>query len=240
MSLEAPIRQKSLSIRWPSGRSAVTLLAISGCLWGSLFCSGAAHGEERVFRVDPNRGEFQVGTVKGGVLGAFAHDHLVGVSFYAGEIRFDPINPNRSSVWFDIPAGALTVRDPGVKWGERQKIESTMKGPRVMDVQQYPRIRFESSSVVYKPDTGDRRRLEVNGTLNLHGVARQIALPVTFWTAGDTCFAEAETWLRQTDYGMKPYSAGLGTIRVKDEVRISFHLIGSEVGTPDQTGKMAR
>jgi polyisoprenoid-binding protein YceI len=75
----------------------------------------------------------------------------------------------------------------------------------------------------------DRLRLEITGTLSLHGTARNIVLPVTFWTVGDTCHAQAETWLRQTDYGIKPYSAGLGTIRVKDDVRISFHLVGNEM-----------
>lgn len=210
-----------------SRRPLLTALASWGLGW-ALFFSSPARGDERVFRVDPGQGMFRVETARGGLFGVFAHDHLVEASRYAGEIRFDPDAPERASVWVEVPAEALTVRDPGVKRDVLRKIESTMKSPRVLDVEHYAKIRFESSSVRPKSNAGDRR-LEIAGRLSLHGTVRDVVLPVTFWTIGDTCHAEAETWLRQTDYGIQPYSAGLGTIRVRDEVRVSFHLVGDRV-----------
>ena len=60
--------------------------------------------------------------------------------------------------------------------------------------------------------------LHVHGELTLLGRTAPIAF--TLAVAQDGSFS-AEAVIKQTDFGMKPYSALFGTLKVKDEVRVS-------------------
>ncbi len=60
--------------------------------------------------------------------------------------------------------------------------------------------------------------LHVHGDLTLLGVTAPVAF--TLAIADDGGFS-AEAVIRQTDFGMKPYSALFGTLKVKDEVRVT-------------------
>jgi polyisoprenoid-binding protein YceI len=61
----------------------------------------------------------------------------------------------------------------------------------------------------------------VKGVLSLHGVMRPIEFDVTTTTGKDL---KRKVTLSQKDFGIKPYKALLGTLKVKNEVDISFDL----------------
>jgi polyisoprenoid-binding protein YceI len=63
------------------------------------------------------------------------------------------------------------------------------------------------------------------GDLWLHGVGHSVTIPVTVAENADSLRATGTMKLRQTDYRMTPVTAVAGTIRVKDEVTISFDIV---------------
>jgi polyisoprenoid-binding protein YceI len=65
-------------------------------------------------------------------------------------------------------------------------------------------------------------RLRVVGDLTLHGVSRQIESPVDVNLSADRLTATGTLAVSQTQFGIKPVSAGLGTVKVKDEVTVSY------------------
>jgi YceI-like domain len=73
-------------------------------------------------------------------------------------------------------------------------------------------IRFRSSSV--RPGDG---RLEVEGELTLAGATRPIGAQVDVDDDGN---AAATVVLRQSDWGIKPYSGMFGALKVRDDVEI--------------------
>lgn len=75
-------------------------------------------------------------------------------------------------------------------------------------------ITFHSTGVHAADAPG---QLHVHGELNLLGTTRPIAFNLT---VGDDDSFTAETVIKQTDFGMKPYSALFGTLKVKDELSI--------------------
>ena len=75
-------------------------------------------------------------------------------------------------------------------------------------------IRFESTKVA----RGDGDRLSVAGTLELAGARRSLAFDVVY--REDERLSAGIT-LRQTDYGIKPYTVLFGALRVADELTIS-------------------
>jgi len=94
--------------------------------------------------------------------------------------------------------------------GDKRKIEKTIAGD-VLDVRKYGEIRFTAPAPTPEGD-GYRYR----GELQLHGATR--SLEVVSKKQGDKQIAEIV--LHQPDFGIKPYSAMLGTLKIKPDVRV--------------------
>ncbi len=69
-----------------------------------------------------------------------------------------------------------------------------------------------------------RYAVNVSGNLTLHGVTRSETIYAQVTLTGDTLRAFGEFPLRQTDYGIKLVSVAGGTLKVKDEVKVTFDL----------------
>jgi polyisoprenoid-binding protein YceI len=81
----------------------------------------------------------------------------------------------------------------------------------VLDVTRHPEIRFESTSI---REEGDG--LSIRGWLSLKGARREIGLLAR--QDGERYVAEA--LIDQRDFGIKPFSAMLGALKVRPEVTV--------------------
>jgi polyisoprenoid-binding protein YceI len=188
--------------------------------------AGIADQQTRTYRLDPAQSKFQVNVYKAGWLKAFGHDHLIGVKDYSGTVRVSPTAVEQASVNLQFTTDSFTVLDPMVKPTERQEIERDMKSEKVLHVTEYPHITFISTRISDVKPASDGVRLTLVGDLTLHGVTRQVAVPVLVKLTDASVRAQGEFELKQTHYGITPISvkAALGGIRVKDEVKIVFDL----------------
>ena len=64
--------------------------------------------------------------------------------------------------------------------------------------------------------------LQVAGDLTLHGVTRRVTVPVSVQVMADRLRADGTAVVRQTEFNIRPVTAGAGTVRVKNEVDVSF------------------
>jgi polyisoprenoid-binding protein YceI len=78
---------------------------------------------------------------------------------------------------------------------------------------------------VHPRDAAGNIPLSVTGQLTLHGSTRQRVLQVTVAEKDDTLEITGEHEIKQTDFGMEPYSSGLGSVGVKDEVMLTFKIV---------------
>jgi polyisoprenoid-binding protein YceI len=101
---------------------------------------------------------------------------------------------------------ALSARD-------HRKIEETIRD-EVLRASRFPTVRFVCTEL----GDGDTRTL--TGTVSLSGRERTTRVQVhrsgTHWIA--------ETTLHQPDFGMTPYSAMLGTLRIQPDVRVRLEV----------------
>ncbi|WP_407687140.1 YceI family protein [Mycobacterium sp. HUMS_1102779] len=86
-----------------------------------------------------------------------------------------------------------------------------------LDAGRFPDIRFVADTI-NETEGGYR----IRGQLHIRGKSREHTVDLQTEDLGDTWRMSAETAVRQSDYGVKPYSLLMGSVQVADEVRLSF------------------
>jgi polyisoprenoid-binding protein YceI len=137
---------------------------------------------------------------------------------FGGTIQVDRANPAASSVDVLIKATSLDTAHPG-----RDK---HLRSPDFFDVEKYPEITFKSSKIT--PKGGDK--YDVTGTFTLHGVSKEITVPVSFLGfmgsgPSEKAGFSADFTLNRKDYGIvwnRALDAG-GTV-LGDDVFISINI----------------
>jgi len=113
------------------------------------------------------------------------------------------------------------------------KVNANMRGPDVLDVGRYPTATFKVTSVqaLDNQALGEPGRYQFNGNFTLHGITR----PLSFTTRFERNPQRADVWhlrgaftVLQTAYGITPYSAAGGFIKIADTLTIWGDLVLTE------------
>lgn len=177
------------------------------------------------YRLDAGASTFNVQAFAEGLFSAFGHDPVIGVKEFEGEASFAPGTFENASVRLAVKTNSLRVVND-VKEKDRQEIERMMR-EEVLETAKYPEIIFKSNSVVLSRIGEGRYRARVIGDLTLHGVTQTnvwISGEVTI--NGDELRARGDFPLKQTDYKIKLVSVAGGTLKIKNEVKCSFDIMG--------------
>lgn len=186
----------------------------------------AGRRDVRTFTIQPDQSRATIMVGKSGLLSfAAGHTHEVTAPTIAGRITFDPADPAHSTVRVTIDAGTLAVSGVGESPEDLPKIQHTMASDQVLDVERYPTISFDSTSISVKHAGVATLDLVVSGRLTLHNVTRDVSLPVVVHVNGDEVTGTGRFSVKQTDYGMTPVSVA-GVVSVKDALDISFTIVG--------------
>jgi len=164
------------------------------------------------FTVDPNHSEvtFQIRHIVSQVRGRFDD--------FSGAVQLDPKNLPASSVEFAIKAASI---DTGV--ADRDK---HLRSADFFDAEKYPEITFKSKSI--KPAGKDT--YNVTGTLTMHGVSKEVTLPVTYlgqasMKGSARAGFQTATTLDRKDYGIV-WNRALdnGGALLGDDVKVEINL----------------
>ena len=167
-------------------------------------------------RFDPTTGAVRVFTFKEGMLSALAHDLEIVVGRFAIDVADDLAIDARFEAGSLTVAHAIKDGHPSEVLGasDKKKIEQTITGD-VLDARRFPEIRF----VAPAPEpSGDG--FVYRGQLTLHGKSR----PVEARSRATGGTQVAEIVLHQPDFGIKPYSAMLGALKIKPDIRVRIAL----------------
>ena len=200
--------------------------ALSVVLCGVAAAAIVRGASEQTYTIDASRSRATIEVGKSGVFSfAAGHTHEVVASGIGGAITVDTADPARSTGRLTIEASTLKVSVKGEPADDLPKVQATMMGPQVLDVEHYPTITFVITSIAIKTNQETRLDGVVTGRLTLRDVTRSIAVPVAARLEGQTLIATGRFALKQTDYGIKPVSVG-GVVSVRDTVNISFDIVG--------------
>jgi hypothetical protein len=161
------------------------------------------------YRFGPDNGRLTVRTGRTGAVAKAGHDLMLEVTAWdatlaVGDETSLELNADATSFKVREGTGGMQALDDG----DRANIEQTIDDEVLMR----ERIAFRSTRVSELADG-----LSVEGRLTIRGATASVAFDVT--VAGGRLTAAAP--VRQTDFGMKPYSALFGALKVADEVEVA-------------------
>jgi len=167
--------------------------------------------------IDPERSVATVKVYKAGLLGGLGHNHDIQAPIQGGTV-----DEEKGAVQLLIDARQLKVMDQELSDKDRTEVQQNMDGPKVLDVEHFPQIRFQSASA--KP--GGPNKWTVQGSLEIRGQTRPVTLQVERYAglASQAARYRGSIQLRQTDFGIRPYSSIGGAIKIKDEIRIEYDI----------------
>jgi len=175
------------------------------------------------YRIDVPRSRFVVNTETTGMSSMFGHDHKLDVGSYSGEVTLVPGAPATASLALSVRADSLRAvdeRDDDIA----AEIDAALRD-HVLETRKYPTITFKSRAV--KATRRDDGTFDVGlaGELDLHGVRREVTVPLKLAFHGDTLRATGTLSLRQRDFKIAPFSFAGGTVTVADRVSLSFTIV---------------
>jgi polyisoprenoid-binding protein YceI len=112
---------------------------------------------------------------------------------------------------------------------ERRELQRVMNDD-VLETRRFPEVVFESSVIGADRQKDSVYRVNVEGRLSLHGITNgqtfisQVAFGV------DSFRAHGEFTLLQTDYGIHVASIAGGTLKLQDELKFRFYVVGRKQG----------
>lgn len=161
----------------------------------------------------PPDGRLVLYTSREGVAALTGHDLTIEVARWSGRLRFDP---DRVATALAVTVDMGSMRVIGATGGiallsERDKREIIRNARTILSVARYPEGRYVAERI------GED---SVDGELSLLGRSHRVRL--TYRIEGDRC--RASGIVRQSDYGIKPYVALFGALKLADTVQVEVEL----------------
>ena len=125
--------------------------------------------------------------------------------------------------WNAAAKAVVTIPVASIK-SEHAKMDKLMAD--ALKAKTHPEIRFEMTSATPRSANGDAFVLETKGRLTIAGVTRDIAFDVQGTRVADGKYILAgQAPIKMTQFGIKPPTAMMGTIRTGDDVKVTFRWV---------------
>jgi len=145
-----------------------------------------------------------------------------------GTVSFDPDSPGAATGKIVVASESLTLPNPMQK--------EHLHGPTWLDVTKYPEITFEAKSLANAKTDGNVTTADATGSFTLHGVTKEITVPVKFTylkdklsarvpnMKGDLLVIRANFTINRADFNIQK---GKYEDKVSDEINLSLSIAGA-------------
>jgi polyisoprenoid-binding protein YceI len=148
-----------------------------------------------------------------------AHDLVLTATKWSGTLNVDADNPAASSADLSIDARSIEIVEAvggmkGLSDKDRKDIGKNIND-KVLQTGKFPEITFQSTSV-----SGSEPKFTAAGNMTIVGNSRPVNVDLN--VNGTTVVGT--TKISQKDFGIKPFSAMLGAIKLRDDVDFELTL----------------
>ena len=99
---------------------------------------------------------------------------------------------------------------------------------KIFHLNKYPRVKIESVAMHNRPS-----KVLVTYLVSINGVTRKRQSIVTTDISQTRIQVKGNTLIRLTDFNITPIKAAMGTIRIKNQLKIHFHLVFDREAAPE-------
>jgi hypothetical protein len=165
------------------------------------------------YRLGPDDGTLAVRTKRGGAAAMAGHNLLFHVTSWEATIELG----GDTSVALEADGASLKVIEgsggmQALQDEDKENIEQTIDD----EVLERQVITFRSTGV---QPSSDAAGLKIDGELTLNGATRRLAFDLALTADGGV---SATTVVKQSEWGMKPYTGLFGALKVIDEVEVAL------------------
>ena len=191
-------------------------------------------GEGRVYRLDAQGSAIRIHVFRSGAAARLGHNHVMAAADISGYVQVPDARGDAASFALEFRLDAMQVDPPelrqalGAGWSTAVSAEAiagtraNMLGEAGLQADRYPLVRIRSLQV-----SGEAPKLAVQVDIELHGQHQRQWLPLVVDIGDGSIKAGGSAVIRQSDFGLKPFSVLGGLLSVKDELVIDFELSAS-------------
>ncbi len=171
------------------------------------------------YTLGPDSGQLLIKTSRTGLGARAGHDLAIEVTRWQAEVTVDSADVARSSVNVEVDADSFEVRKGtgGVKPltdADRAEIKKTI-GEKILHTGLHPAITFRSTQVAGTPES-----FSIDGDLTITGRTQ----PVTVHGRLTDDRVQGSAAVVQSRWGIRPYTAFFGALKLSDEVTVEFSI----------------
>ncbi|MCW2686673.1 MAG: hypothetical protein JWR37_1563 [Mycobacterium sp.] len=169
--------------------------------------------------LDASGGELLVHTGVTGRAAKLGHRLTIAMNSWGATVSSVVGEPTAVDVTVEVDSLEVLRGDGGLKpLSGTEKAVARSNALKSLGTNRFPRIHFRAEDV---EKTGDGYRL--TGTLDIHGMARKRVIDLAVEDLGASWRLSGSAVVRQSEFGVKPYSLMMGSMKVVDEVTVSFN-----------------
>lgn len=171
-----------------------------------------------LWTLDAADGELLLRTGVKGRAARMGHRLTIAMTRWQATVRWADANPVAAELVVETGSFQVVGSQGGVKGlsgPEKALVRSNALGS--LDAGRFPEIHF-TADVIEKTKKGYR----LTGPLAISGKQRDHVIDLRTEDLGDSWRVSAESTVRQSNFGIKPYSLLMGSVQVADDVALSF------------------
>lgn len=184
-----------------------------------------------VYDVNPQASAVHILVYRGGALARFGHNHVLTSKSLSGRVWVNAAL-EKSGFELSFAVAQLIVDDPearraagsdfpaDIPQADRDGTRKNMLRAEVLDAENYPDVTLQSVRVAGTPQAP-----QITVRIKIKDTSRDIPVTATVKTEGARLTASGEFDIQQTDFGIKPFSAGLGALEVQDRLHVRFDIV---------------
>ena len=168
--------------------------------------------------LDASDGQLLVETDVTGKAARMGHRLTIAMTTWRAEVRWSDGEPTEADLTVEVDSLEVLRGEGGLTaLSQPQKTLARSNAVKLLDADRFPQICFQASDV---EKSGDGYRLL--GTLDIHGVTGECAIDLHVEDLGRAWRMSCRADVRQSEFGIKPYSMLMGSMKVVDTVTVSF------------------
>ncbi|MGE2718496.1 YceI family protein [Mycolicibacterium celeriflavum] len=170
------------------------------------------------WNLDQSDGELTIRTGVEGRAAKMGHRLTIAMNSWHATVAWSDGEPSEVSLSVEVESLEVLSGEGGVTpLTAPEKALARSNALKVLNAKRFPRIEFETSDIAKSSD-GYR----LTGTLQINGKARDQVVDLNVQDVDGVWRMSSQTEVRHSDFGLKPYSMLMGSMKVADAVTVAL------------------